>query len=66
MQEYGVEYLYGLSSSINQLAYYGKKMDINPPIIKSVITSLVYIIIVITLKISPELNSIILKNVTKK
>ncbi len=35
-------------------------------IIKSVITSLVYIIIVITLKISPELNSIILKNVTKK
>ncbi len=38
MREYGVEYLYGLSSSINQLAYYGKKMDINPPVIKAVIT----------------------------
>jgi phenylacetate-CoA ligase len=38
MKEHRVEYLYGLASSINEIAYYGSQLNINPPVLKAVVT----------------------------
>ena len=38
MRGYRVVYLYGFASSIHQLAYHGKNMGLNPPVIKAVIS----------------------------
>ena len=38
MKNHEVVYLYGLASSINQLAYHGKSLGLNPPNVKAIVS----------------------------